>query len=93
MGAQVTGIDLSEESIAVCEHVVSVSRHKKLVLGENINFKCCSIEELAYSTDEKFDVVIASEVVEHVDELNFFTQGCSDVTKVTHWSSRVGQFV
>lgn len=77
-----TGIDLSEESIKVCK---SVGKEKlKLDMRENVEFKCCSVEELAYMKEKKYDVIIASEVVEHVDELNFFMKACSDLSVVNN---------
>uniref|UniRef100_A0A3B0JFH2 Ubiquinone biosynthesis O-methyltransferase n=1 Tax=Wolbachia endosymbiont of Aleurodicus floccissimus TaxID=2152762 RepID=A0A3B0JFH2_9RICK len=63
VGISVAGIDVCEENIKVAQS------HAKKV-GLNIEYTHTSIEEL--SNDKKYDVVLLMEVVEHVDNLEFF---------------------
>lgn len=64
LGARVTGIDASEESVRVAEH------HAR---GEGlaIHYRRATPEDLA-SEGERFDVVLALEVIEHVTDLDQF---------------------
>lgn len=65
VGIKVAGIDVCEESVKVAQS------HAEKV-GLNIDYVCTSIEEL--SDDKKYDVVLLMEVVEHVDNLEFFIE-------------------
>jgi len=64
-GAVVTGIDLSERSIAAAK------RHAEAG-GLQIDYRVLSIEDLAAQKPEKFHVITCSEVLEHVDDLRAF---------------------
>ena len=64
LGAEITGIDITETAIRAA--IV----HAKQV-GLDINYICCTAEELA-STGETFDVIYASEVIEHVANRGLF---------------------
>ena len=66
LGAKVTGIDITEAAI-----MVAISHAKQF--GLDINYICCTAEELA-STGETFDVIYASEVIEHVADRDLFIQ-------------------
>ena len=50
MGAEVTGVDLSDEAIAE-------ARHLNDQLGLNAKFICCNVYDLPKHLDEKFDIV------------------------------------
>ena len=63
MGANVTGIDASDKNIKVAKIHAKKSNLK-------INYICSTPENLSY--DKKFDVILNMEVVEHVQDLNFF---------------------
>lgn len=68
LGAAVTGIDASEESVRVAElH----SRGEDLAL----RYRCAAPEDLA-SEGQRFDLVLALEVVEHVADLDRFIEAC-----------------
>ncbi|XP_075827426.1 ubiquinone biosynthesis O-methyltransferase, mitochondrial [Microtus pennsylvanicus] len=77
LGASVTGIDPVAENIKIAQH------HKSFdpVLDERIEYKVCSLEEIVNETAEVFDAVVASEVVEHVIDLELFIQCCYQVLK------------
>jgi len=71
LGAQVTGIDASSESIAVAIH------HAK-GMGLEIQYINDSLGSLI-ETEETFDVVISLEVLEHVENVDCFLKSCSDL--------------
>ena len=67
-----TGIDASEKNINVAKiH----SKKKKL----NINYICSSPENL--NIKDKFDIVLNMEIIEHVDDVNFFMKNSSKFLK------------
>ena len=63
LGGNVTGIDVSENSILTAKKHASI-------MGLKIDYICTSIEEL--KTKKDFDLIIASEVIEHVLDRNYF---------------------
>ena len=72
LGAIVTGIDASEKNINVAKlH----SKKNKL----NINYLCSSPEK--FKPKDKFDVILNMEIVEHVEDVNFFLKSCSRLLK------------
>ena len=72
LGANVTGIDASVKNIKIAKlH----AKKNKL----NINYLCSSPEEL--NIKKKFDVILNMEIVEHVEDVNFFLKSCSKLLK------------
>ncbi len=72
MGANVTGIDASDKNIKIAKlH----SKKNKL----KINYLCSSPEKLKIS--KKFDVILNMEIVEHVEDIDFFLKSCSKLLK------------
>ena len=72
LGAKVTGIDASDKNIQVAKlH----AKKNNLI----IDYRCMSPEKL--NTKEKFDVILNMEIVEHVEDVNFFLQSCSSLLK------------
>ena len=72
LGAQVFGIDASEKNINVAK-----LHAKKNNL--DINYKCTSPEK--FNTEIKFDVILNMEIVEHVEDIDFFLKSCSKLLK------------
>ena len=76
LGARVTGIDASESSINVAKQHSIKSRLE-------INYRCITTTDLLKNEKKKFlnkfDIVIASEVIEHVNERKVFL---SDISKL-----------
>ena len=72
MGAEVTGIDASEKNINIAKI------HSKQS-GLKIKYVCTSPEKL--KSDFKFDVILNMEIVEHVENINFFLESCSKLLK------------
>jgi len=72
MGANVTGIDASDKNIKIAKlH----SKKNKL----KINYLCSSPEKLKIT--KKFDVILNMEIVEHVENIDFFLKSCSKLLK------------
>ena len=72
MGANVTGIDASNKNIKIAKlH----SKKNKL----KINYLCSSPEKL--KIEKKFDVILNMEIVEHVEDIDFFLKSCSKLLK------------
>ena len=72
LGANVTSIDASERNISVAK-----LHSKKNNL--KINYICTSPEKL--KINNKFDVILNMEIVEHVEDINFFLKSCSKLLK------------
>ena len=72
LGAIVTGIDASEKNINVAK-----LHSKKNNL--KINYFCSSPEK--FEPKDKFDVILNMEIVEHVEDVNFFLESCSRLLK------------
>jgi 2-polyprenyl-6-hydroxyphenyl methylase/3-demethylubiquinone-9 3-methyltransferase len=74
LGADVTGIDASKENIDI-----SSLQAKKYNL--DINFINTTSELLATKNAAYYDVVLALEIIEHVDNIDMFIQNLSKLTK------------
>ena len=72
LGASVTGIDASEKNIKIAK-----LHSKKNNL--KIKYICASPEKL--KVKDKFDVILNMEIVEHVNDVNFFLKYCSNLLK------------
>lgn len=73
-GAEVTGIDLSKESLAVAKAHADMS-------GLIINYRETKIEDLIVNERESYDVVTCMEMLEHVPQPSQIIQACSDLLK------------
>ena len=72
LGANVTGIDPSEKNIKIAKlHSIK----KKL----KINYICSSPEKI--NIKRKYDIILNMEVVEHVENINFFIKSSSKLLK------------
>ena len=72
LGASVTGIDASDKNIKIAKlH----SKKNKL----KINYLISSPEKLRI--EKKFDVILNMEIVEHVEDIDFFLRSCSKLLK------------
>ena len=72
MGANVTGIDASDKNIKIAKLHSKKSKLK-------INYFCSSPEKLEIK--KKFDVILNMEIVEHVEDIDFFLKSCSKLLK------------
>ena len=72
LGANVTGIDASIKNIKIAKLHAKKNRLK-------INYLCSSPEKL--KINKKFDVILNMEIVEHVEDIQFFLESCSKLLK------------
>jgi 2-polyprenyl-6-hydroxyphenyl methylase/3-demethylubiquinone-9 3-methyltransferase len=72
MGANVTGIDASDKNIQIAKLHAKKNKLK-------INYFCSSPEKLKIT--KKFDVILNMEIVEHVEDTDFFLKSCSKLLK------------
>ena len=78
LGATVTGIDASEKNIAVAKLHAEQS-------GLDIDYRCLTAEQMVRDSGEnpqsRFDVVLALEIIEHVDNVALFVESCCALLK------------
>ena len=72
LGANVTGIDASEKNINVANFHAKKNKLK-------INYICASPENL--KINKKFDIILNMEIVEHVEDVNYFINKSSQFLK------------
>ena len=72
LGADVTGIDASKKNIQVAK------LHAK---KSNLDIKYLSTSPENFKTDKKFDVILNMEIIEHVEDINFFLESCSSLLR------------
>ena len=72
LGANVTGIDPSEKNIKIAK-LHSIKNNLK------INYICSSPEKI--NIKKKYDIILNMEVVEHVENINFFIKSSSKLLK------------
>ena len=70
LGGRLVGIDPAGENAAAARIHAEQS-------GLAIDYRATTVEELA-GTGKRFDIVVASEVVEHVADLGLFVRACAD---------------
>ncbi|KAJ8723363.1 hypothetical protein PYW08_003275 [Mythimna loreyi] len=73
LGASVTGIDASKDLILMAE------KHKVLdpkIANNRPEYINCTIEEHAEMLENHYDAVVASEVIEHVNNQELFVKSC-----------------
>jgi 2-polyprenyl-6-hydroxyphenyl methylase/3-demethylubiquinone-9 3-methyltransferase len=73
LGAQVTGIDAARET-------VKAARNHAELQGLRIDYRAAGVEDLA-AGDERFDAVLAMEIVEHVSDVDGFLTACGRLVR------------
>jgi 2-polyprenyl-6-hydroxyphenyl methylase/3-demethylubiquinone-9 3-methyltransferase len=73
LGAAMVGIDPSDTNIEAARRHAGQS-------GLPIDYRCTTVDELS-KTSERFDLVLAMEVVEHVADVRFFIQCCAKMVR------------
>jgi 2-polyprenyl-6-hydroxyphenyl methylase/3-demethylubiquinone-9 3-methyltransferase len=71
LGAKTTGIDASSTNIEVAKYHANE-------MGLNIDYRCCKPEDIQ---NETFDVILCMEIIEHVDNVDFFIESCVKILK------------
>ncbi|XP_020279795.1 ubiquinone biosynthesis O-methyltransferase, mitochondrial isoform X2 [Pseudomyrmex gracilis] len=77
VGAEVTGIDASDELIEVANQHIKLDSD----IMERVNYISTNIEEFSKTNIESYDVVVCSEVLEHVADPDLFIKKCVEVLK------------
>ena len=72
LGAEVFGMDASERNIEIAKIHAKKS-------GLKIKYLCSSPEK--FKTNLKFDVILNMEIIEHVEDVEFFLKSCSRLLK------------
>jgi 2-polyprenyl-6-hydroxyphenyl methylase/3-demethylubiquinone-9 3-methyltransferase len=73
IGATMVGADASETNIRMAQSHATQS-------GLAIDYRACAAEDLA-DAGERFDIVLAMEVVEHVADVPLFIRRCAEMVK------------
>lgn len=71
MGASVVGVDASEKNIGTATAHATET-------GTAVDYRATTAEDLA-DGGERFDVVLAMEVIEHVADVGLFVKSCTDL--------------
>jgi len=74
MGAQVTGIDMSDAAL-------KVAKMHQYESGTTVNYRLTTAEEMADEASEQFDVVTCLEMLEHVPDPSSIIRACAKLTK------------
>ncbi|TIB98390.1 tubulin gamma chain [Wallemia mellicola] len=78
LGATTTGIDVTESNVKMAKlH----SEQDPYFTPDRLDYQYIAAEDLAKQGEEKFDVVCAMEVIEHVDKPAEFLKTCSKLVK------------
>lgn len=77
LGATVVGIDMVEENIKVAQ--THISQDPSIM--DRVKYIHGAVEDLVGTEEEKFDAVVASEVVEHVSDVGAFLSSCCKLIK------------
>lgn len=77
-GAQVTGIDLAEKSL-------KIAKLHLLESGQQVDYQCVPVEQLAASQPASFDSVTCMEMLEHVPEPSSVVAACAALVKPGGW--------
>ncbi|XP_076757282.1 ubiquinone biosynthesis protein COQ3, mitochondrial [Xylocopa sonorina] len=77
LGGNVTGLDASDSLITVAKEHATLDAS----ITERLNYTQGAIEEFVENNKEKFDAVVASEVIEHVNNKEIFLKHCIETLK------------
>ncbi|RYG50853.1 methyltransferase domain-containing protein, partial [archaeon] len=77
LGGQVLGIDAAAATLAAA----SLAASQDASLASSLSFECVTAEELA-ARGRTFDVVVSSEVIEHVADVDAFCRAACALVKV-----------
>ena len=77
LGGDVLGVDPLAENIEVALH--HASKDPSL---HSLSYKCTTVEDLCLDHSNCFDLVVASEVLEHVERPDVFIRSCCHLVKV-----------
>jgi len=78
IGADVTGIDACRENIEAAKIHLEFDPS----LTNNLKYICTTVEDHIKSVSDEYDAIVASEVIEHVDNPEVFVRKCCEVLKL-----------
>ncbi len=73
-----TGVDASMENIEMAKWHASLDTK----LDGQLTYTCSGVEDLVLDNRERFDGVVASEILEHVADPEHFVKACCSIVKV-----------
>jgi len=77
IGAEVTAIDACPENIEVAKAHAELDES----LSDNLKYICTTVEEYVDTVEDEYDAIVASEVIEHVNNPDTFVRKCTEVLK------------
>lgn len=77
---KVTGVDISTEALETAEKITANFAEKGLVNPKKIEFKKEFVENMSFP-NESFDVIIADNILEHVNDLDATIKECARILK------------
>ncbi|MCP9265430.1 Ubiquinone biosynthesis O-methyltransferase, mitochondrial [Dirofilaria immitis] len=80
LGADVEAVDASPDVIASVEEAENCFRQENRGSGKVV-FKCSSVEDFAANNAGMFDAVVASEIIEHVADVELFVESCVQLVR------------
>ena len=66
-------------------NVLAADLHAKIDqdVANNVTYMCSTVEDMVDEYRDSFDAVVASEVIEHVENQPHFIKSCSELIKVS----------
>lgn len=77
LGATVTGLDPVQDSI----EVATLHASSDDTIKHRLNYVCGTVENLVENSADRYDVVVCSEVIEHVANPQTFVNSCFELVK------------
>lgn len=77
IGATVTGLDASTQLISTAKEHASLDKN----ISGRLSYVASTIEDHTSSNQATYDVVVASEIIEHITDQEFFLKSCTNVVK------------
>ena len=77
---KVTGVDISTEALETAEKITANFAEKGLVNAKKLEFKKEFVENMSFP-DESYDVIIADNILEHVNDLDATVKECARVLR------------
>ncbi|CAJ0602540.1 unnamed protein product [Cylicocyclus nassatus] len=80
-GLRVTGIDATEGAVNAARDALKSRPLQIAGVSDRITYHCATVESFSEEHEDEFDAVVASEIVEHVADLDAFVGGCARLAK------------
>uniref|UniRef100_A0A7I4YK03 Ubiquinone biosynthesis O-methyltransferase, mitochondrial n=1 Tax=Haemonchus contortus TaxID=6289 RepID=A0A7I4YK03_HAECO len=80
-GLNVTGLDATEDAVIAARSALDSKLLKISGVSDRIVYHFGTVEDFSRDHEREFDAVVASEIVEHVADLDSFIEGCARLAK------------